>query len=40
MEIEVIKVNQEILQYWWIYMTLLKSEDKSPLESEDVPVVN
>ena len=40
MEIEVILVNQEILQNWWIYMTMLKNEDTSPLESEDETVVN
>lgn len=40
MEIEVIKVNQETLQIWWLYMTMLKNEGTSQLESEDQPVVN
>lgn len=34
MEIEVIKVNQEILQEWLVYLIRLKSEDTRSPEVE------
>ena len=40
MNIEIIKVTQETLLDWWVYMILLKSEDTLSPESEGEPVVN